>query len=80
MSVVALAVMALPACPLACATQVRRPGLVLRAGSLLVRVHLVNGGDAGETRHRLASKIGSSYGAGHPPIVLRCIHDAAFGE
>jgi hypothetical protein len=25
-------------------------------------------------------KIGSGYGAGHPPIVLRCIHDAAFGE
>jgi hypothetical protein len=27
-----------------------------------------------------SSKIGSSYGAGHPPIVLRCIHDAAFCE
>jgi hypothetical protein len=27
-----------------------------------------------------SSKIGSSYGAGHPPIVLRCIHDAALGE
>ena len=26
------------------------------------------------------SKIGPSYGAGHPPSALRCIHDAALGE
>ena len=26
------------------------------------------------------SKIGPRYGAGHPPIALRCIHDAALGE
>ena len=23
---------------------------------------------------------GAAYGAGHPPIALRCIHDAALGE